>query len=110
MERIIAIAVTLIFALSVIGLTENAIATAKAKTKGITGEIVSIDATKNLLNVKTKKGEMTFAIDEKTKIKMGKEEKNISDLKVGEKIRVYYSHIDGKDLAETIIVKASSKK
>ena len=105
MGRTIAIALALFFTLSIIECKGNAMALAKVKSKEITGEIVSVDASKNLLTVKTKKGEMAFSLDEKTKIKMGKETRSISDLKVGDKIKVYYIHVDGKDLAETIMVR-----
>jgi Cu/Ag efflux protein CusF len=110
MERTLAVALALFFVLSVVGPTGNAIAITKAKSKEVTGQIVSVNPDAKLLTVKTKKGEMTFNVDEKTKIKMGKEEKNISDLKVGKKIKVYYTHVDGKDLAETIIINTVTKR
>jgi len=110
MERTVVLAIALVFALSVMGLTGNCIATTKAKSKEITGKIVSVDTVKNLLTMKTKKGEMTFNVNEKTQIMMGKEQRHLSDLKAGEKVKVYYTHVEGKDLAERIIVKAVTKK
>lgn len=92
------------------GVDGNALGLIKAKSRLIIGEIVSFEPSKNLLTVKTKKGEMNFNLNERTKIKMGKEEKGFSDLKAGEKIKVYYTIVDGKDLAELIMIKPLKKE
>lgn len=110
MRQELLIIFTFFFVLSIFGIKGNAIGRIKSITKEVTGEILSIDLEKNLLTMKTKNGEMTFRLNEKTKIKIRKEEKNISDLKEGDKIKVYYTNVDGKDLAEIIMIKNVTKK
>lgn len=105
MERTIIVKViALLVALSVIGFVGNASATGKVKAKEMAGQIQSLDTTANTLVLKIKKGEITFAVNDKTQIMMGKEQKHLSDLKVGEKVKVHYTHIEGKNLADRIMV------
>jgi|GEM_PF-3097495 hypothetical protein len=93
-----------------IGTVGNGTLEAKTKFREVTGEIVSTDAAANSLVVKTKKGEMTVTVDSKTQIVVGKEEIHLSDLRAGQKVKIYYTHAGGRDLAERIMVKALTQK
>lgn len=110
MKQKLIIILTFFFVLSIFVIKGNAMGIIKSRMKEVTGEIVSMDLAKNLLTIKTINGEMTFRLNEKTKIKIRKEEKRISDLKTGDKIKVYYTHVNGKDLAEIIMIKTVTKK
>jgi hypothetical protein len=71
----------------------------------IVGKIISIDRASALVTIKTRQGEMSLYVSEKTQITMGREEKGFSDLKVGDKIKVHYTILEGKELAVRIMVK-----
>ncbi|MBI5047572.1 MAG: hypothetical protein HZB54_01285 [Deltaproteobacteria bacterium] len=60
---------------------------AKAVTKG-EGEVTAIDAKAKTVTVKTKKGEVIISISDASNITVGKEAKDIKDVKVGDKIKV----------------------
>jgi hypothetical protein len=76
----------------------------------IVGKITSIDAAATIVTIKTRQGEMSVYITEKTQITMGREEKLFSDLKVGDKIKVHYTISEGKELALRIMVKPHKEK
>jgi hypothetical protein len=80
------------------------------RVEEIVGEIISLDITTNMLTIETKQGEMSFYVNEKTQITVGRKESNFPDLKVGNKIKVHYTTIEGKELAERIMVKPPRKK
>ncbi|HMK49047.1 MAG TPA: DUF5666 domain-containing protein [Thermodesulfovibrionales bacterium] len=81
---------------------------APAKMKQVTGEVAKVDAMS--ISIKTKKGETTITVDDKTKVMMGKEKKAIADVKVGDKATVKFSEADGKMVAKSIAVKAAEMK
>jgi hypothetical protein len=109
-ERTFIKAAALLLAFLVIDLAGYALAAEETEVEEIVGVIVSLDTTGNMLTIKTKQGEMSFYINEKTQITMGREEKLFSDLKVGEKIKVHYTTVEGKELAERIMVKPPKEK
>jgi RNase P/RNase MRP subunit p29 len=110
MERASTKLAVLLWAFLVIELTGYTLAAAETKIEEIVGKIVSIDITENMLTIETKQGEMSISVNEKTQITMGREEKYFSDLKVGEKVKVHYTIVDGKELAERIMVRPCKKK
>jgi RNase P/RNase MRP subunit p29 len=110
MERTSTKLAVLLWAFLVIELAGYTLAAAETKIEEIVGKIVSIDITENMLTIETKQGEMSISINEKTQITMGREEKYFSDLKVGEKVKVHYTIVDGKELAERIMVRPYKKK
>lgn len=126
MKKVIALLVAMLFALSVAG---HAIAAetkeaapaekkeaapaqkmAPAKVKQVTGEVTAIDAAAKTLTVKGKAGEVALTADDKTTVKIGKEKKALTDVKVGDKVTVKYTEMDGKNVAKSIIVKAAPAK
>jgi hypothetical protein len=94
----------------VIDLAGYALAVAETEVEEIIGEVVSLDTTATMVTIKTKQGEMSFYVNERTQITMGREEKLFSDLKVGEKVKVHYIIAEGKELAERIMVKPCKEK
>jgi len=109
-ERTFTKVAALFLAFLVIDLAGYALAAAETKVEEIIGKIVSIDTTANMVTIKTKQGEMSFYVNEKTQITMGREEKLFSDLKVGDKVKVHYTTAEGKELAERIMVKPRKEK
>jgi Cu/Ag efflux protein CusF len=78
--------------------TNNAPAPEKPKRHQATGDIESIDAKAGSLVIKHKEETKTFKITEKTKFSTEeKKEAALSDLKVGDKVTVYYTE-EGSDL------------
>lgn len=115
MKKIITLVLAMLFMLSVAGLAiaeekkEAAPAEKKApaKVKQVTGEVTAIDATAKTLTVKGRAGDVALTADDKTSVKVGKEQKSLADVKVGDKVRVKYTEMDGKNVAKSIIVKAA---
>jgi Cu/Ag efflux protein CusF len=83
----------------------SAIAADKVIVKQITGEVVTIDVAIKTLTVKGKKAEVVITADDKTTVKMNKEKKNLSDIKVGDKVTLKYAEVDGKKIARSIDIK-----
>ncbi len=110
MERASAKFAVLLWAFLVIELAGHTLAAAETKTEEIVGKIVSIDITENMLTIETKQGEMSISVNEKTQITMGREEKYFTDLKVGERVKVHYTIVEGKEQAERIMVRPYNKK
>ena len=114
MKKAIAIIVSLVFVLSVAGLSfaaEKAAAPAAekatekkapVKVKWLTGEVSAVDAAANTLTVKGKKAEVALTVNDKTKIMMGKEKKTLADVKVGDRVSTWYSEVEGKNVANSI--------
>jgi uncharacterized protein YxeA len=129
MKKVIAIIVSVLFVLSVAGLSfaaekaatpapaekkEAAPAKAEkkapAKVKQVTGEVAAVDAAAKTLTVKGKKGDVALMADDKTSVKMGKEKKALADVKAGDKVAVKYAEMDGKNVAKSIIISAAPAK
>jgi hypothetical protein len=100
----------LVLAFLVIELAGYALAVAETKIEEIIGRIVSLDTAANMVTISTKQGEMSFYVNENTEITMGREEKLFSDLEVGEKVKVHYAVVEGRELAERIMVKPRRDK
>ena len=79
----------------------------------LNGEIASIDRAKKMVPVKTKRNgkEITVAaqLDDRTAIMDGRNSKSFADLKVGERVRMYYERQDNRELARNILVQPSVK-
>lgn len=124
MKKAIAIIVSLLFVLSVAGLTfaadkamekkeapmkeEKAVEKkAPAKVKMVTGEVTAVDMKANTITVKGKKAEMTVTCEDKTKVMMGKEKKACADVKVGDKVTAKYTEAEGKNMAKSVSIHAA---
>ncbi len=80
---------------------------AAAKVKQVTGEVAAVDVKANTITVKGKKAEVTVTCDDKTKVMMGKEKKACADVKVGDKVTVKSSEVDGKNVAKSVSIHAA---
>ncbi len=78
---------------------------AAPKAVEIIGKIVSVNLTTNMLTIKTRKGEVSINVNGKTQITIGKKQKQLSDLKPGEKVKVHYTISKREELAERIMVR-----
>jgi pyruvate dehydrogenase E2 component (dihydrolipoamide acetyltransferase) len=134
MKKVTAIIVSVLFVLSVAGLSfaaeqkaapapaeKKEAAPAKtemkkeekkapAKIKRASGEVAAVDAKTNTLTVKGKKGDVTVTADDKTVVKIGKDKKSLADVKAGDKVTVKYAEVDGKNVAKGILVSAAPAK
>ena len=111
MKKIIVCIVSLLFLLSVAGLsfaaekeTVPAPAKVEKKTPGVhgkhvLGKVTAVDATAKTITVKSRKGEVTLSIDDKTKFSKNK---TISDVKVGDWMFAKYKEIDGNLVASKV--------
>src|SRR4030042_875550 len=110
MKKTIAIIVAVLF---VFALTSISFAAEKkkapAKVKQVTGEVAAVDEKAMTITVSKKmKGkavETVVTVDDKTKIMMGKEKKNLADVKAGDKVNVHYKEVDGKNVAKSVAIK-----
>jgi Cu/Ag efflux protein CusF len=84
---------------------EKSVEKAPVKVKYVTGEVTAVDATAGTLTVKSKKKEVSLSTDNKTIIRMGKEKKTLADITSGEKVKVRYTEVDGKNMAKSIAIK-----
>lgn len=104
MRKALAIAVSFLFIISIMGI---AVAAEKIKVKQITGDVAAVDAAAKSLTVKGKKAEVVVSTDDKTVVKAAKEKKTLSDVKVGDRVTVRYSELDGKNIAKSIDIKTA---
>jgi len=106
MKKAVAIVVMLVFALSIVGFVGTASAAMRKAPKSmkITGEVVSVDTTANIVILKAQKGEMTFTVDKETRIMAGRQQMTLADLKAGTKLTVKYSVVDGKNVAKRLVM------
>ena len=79
------------------------------KTSINTGEVVSVNATANQIDVKSSEGKMatnTFDVTDKTNIRKAGKEIKLSDIMSGDKVIIAFKHKDDKRIATAIRVKA----
>ena len=82
------------------------------KADRVRGVVTKVDEAAKEVIVKGKKGEMTFATNNDTKIMQGKKELNLSELKAKEHVTVSYMKEGGQMIAQSIHVssKHAAKK
>ena len=69
--------------------------------KAVDKDAMAITVTKK---IKDKVIEAVTTIDDKTKITMDKQDKNFSDIGVGDSVVVKYAQVDGKNIAKSIVI------
>jgi Cu/Ag efflux protein CusF len=93
---------------------EKAMPAVKAKVKQVTGDVKAVDMKAKTITVtkmmKDKAEETVATVDDKTKIMMGEEKKALADVKVGEKVKVVYKEVEGKNVAKSITIMPAEKK
>ena len=78
---------------------------APEKVMSIMGDVVAVDAKAMALTVKGKKGDVALSTNDKTTVRMGKEKKTLADVKVGDKVKVKYTEVGGKNVAKSVAIK-----
>jgi hypothetical protein len=69
----------------------------------VKGTVVSVDAIANTIVVKAKKGEETISVEAGAKIKSGKADVALGDIKADAKVAVTCKMVDGKKVATQIV-------
>jgi hypothetical protein len=120
----IAIIVTVLFAstLTSISFAEEKKAEEKPKVKEVIGKVKAVDTVAQTITVvnkiKAKElvvgkefdiNELRITIDDKTFITMGEKKKELVDVKVGNKVTVKYTEVEGKNVAESVAVMSVKK-
>jgi hypothetical protein len=81
----------------------------KASVMQTAGEVVSVDSAAKTVTIKGKKGSMTFTVDDKTRIVRGQKRKTLADLQPGDKLKVKYTEVGGKNVAQKMTVSTARK-
>jgi ribosomal protein S1 len=80
-----------------------------SKVQQITGGVSAVNTTTNSITVtkkiRDKVVEAVVTIDAKTEIMKEKKNKSFSDIKMGDKVVVKYTKVDGKNIAKSITIK-----
>lgn len=69
------------------------------------GTVKAVDAAGKSVTVEEKGGAVNVAVTDKTMIKRGKETVKLADVKAGDQVTVMYMQQDGKDVAQSIMIK-----
>jgi len=112
MKKALATIVSLLFVLSVVGLSfaeEKKMEEKKPAMKAmhVTGEVTAVDPAAKTLTIKGKKGEVVLTTTDKTKFAKGK---TLADVKVGDKLTAKYAEKDGKMMAWKVMTKEEMKE
>ena len=79
----------------------------------LNGEIAAVDHAAKMVTVKAKRNgkDITVAalVDDQTGIRDGRNTKSLSELKVGERVRIYYENQGKRELARNILVQPKGK-
>ena len=106
MKKTLAIIVSLLFVLSVVGLSFAEKKKHATKAMYVAGEVTAVDAAAKTLTIKGKKGEVMLTTTDKTKFAKGK---TLADAKVGDKLTAKYTEKDGKMMAWKVMTKEEMK-
>lgn len=80
----------------------------KPKVRQITGEVVTLNVDEGTLTVKSKRQEVALETDQATRVRLGKEKKEFSDIKTGYRVRAKYIQVDDKNVAKSIAIRSST--
>ena len=80
-----------------------------SKVQQITGVVSAVNTTTNSITVtkkiRDKVVEAVVTVNNKTEIMKEKEKKSFADVKIGDKVVVKYTKVDGKNIAKSITIK-----
>ena len=107
MKKALAIIVSVLFVLSVVGLSFANDKQHAEKDMYVSGEVAAVDVAANTLTIKGKKGEVVLTATDKTKFAEGM---TLADVKVGDKLSAKYSEKDGKMMAWEVMTEEDMKK
>jgi hypothetical protein len=104
MKKALALIVSLLFVLSVVGISFAKERKHATKAMHVSGEVTAVDAAANTLSIK---GEVALTTTDKTRFAEGK---TLADVKVGDKLAAKYSEKDGKMTAWKVMTKKEMKE
>ena len=116
MKKTIAIIVAVLFVFSITSIAiaaeekkaEETKTAEKPKIKQVTGDVKAVDTKAKTVTVTKKmRGKATdtvVTVDDKATIMMDKEKKALADVKAGDKVKVKYTEIEGKNVAKSIAI------
>jgi hypothetical protein len=68
----------------------------KIKRRSVIGNVLAVNPVEKSITLKSKrKGKLTINLTDKTRIKAGKENKSLTDIKVDDRVRISYKNIEG---------------
>jgi hypothetical protein len=106
MKKALAIIVSLIFVLSVVGLS-FAEEKKHEKAMHVTGVVTAVDTVAKTLTIKGEKGEVVLTTTDKTKFAKGR---TLDNVKIGDMLSAKYSEKDGKMMAWKVMTKEEMKE
>ncbi len=116
MKKAITIIVAVLFAFALTSVAfaaeekkaEGTMPVEKPKVKQVTGDVKAVDVKAKTVTVtkkmRDKAMDTVVTVDDKTKIMMDKEKKALADVKAGDKVKVKYTEIEGKNVAKSIAI------
>lgn len=102
MNKTLAAVLSLIFILAIMSVTVRAEKDEDTDVYKIRGHITAVDANAGTITVKGKKRTVKVTVDDKTEFKLGKDKKTITDLKVGDKVKIFFEGAGDKNIAKSI--------
>jgi len=102
MNKTLAAVLSLIFILVFTSVTVKAKKDEDSDMMKIRGHITAVDASAGTITVKGKKRTVKITVDDKTEFKLGRDKKTITDLKVGDKVKIFFEEADDKNIAKSI--------
>jgi Cu/Ag efflux protein CusF len=73
------------------------------------GKVNNVDLETKTITVNKRNKDFLITVNDETKISRGKESKSLTDVNVGDKIRVTYSEVDGERIAKNISIRQYSQ-
>lgn len=118
MKKAVSLILAFVFAFAITSVTfaveEKAMPAEKPKIKQVTGDVKAVDMKAKTITVskmvKGKAEETVVIVDDKTKIMKDKEQKTLADVKVGDKVTIKYTEVEGKNIAKSVAIKPAEKK
>ena len=116
MKKTIAIIVAVLFVFSIASIAiaaeekkaEETKTAEKPKIKQVTGDVKAVDTKAKTVTVtkkmRGKAMDTVVTVDDKATIMMDKEKKALADVKAGDKVKVKYTEIEGKNVAKSIAI------
>jgi hypothetical protein len=72
------------------------------------GKVNNVDLEMKTITVTKRNKDFLITVNDETKISRGKESKSLTDVNVGDRIRVTYSEVDGERIAKNISIRKYS--
>ena len=107
MKKALAIIVSFLFILSVVGLSFAEEKKHEEKAMHVTGVVTAVDTVAQTLTIKGEKGEVVLTITDKTKFAKGK---SLDNVKLGDMLSAKYSEKYGKMMAWKVMTKEEMKE